>query len=190
MTDRWDKIVDDIKQDVGIIANKIARGAARIALQDLQEAHSSIMDEYYGGYTPVSSYYYYNKVYGKVWAGQAHGYRRTGNLRNNSIIPQQIYPVGRHGFSAQILVGAMNMDDYINSTGRVFPASKVFDYMWNYGTRGLPPGNIGHIEEFSINVFPVGVQISGSPHEAMSEFVNTWGDQRGRQVADSVAHSV
>jgi len=38
------------------------------------------------------------------------------------------------------------MDGYINSTGNVFPAEKVFDYMWNYSTRGLPPGEIGHIE--------------------------------------------
>ena len=190
MSDNWNKIIGDIKQDVGVVANRIARGVALVALQDLQEAHHSIMDDFYGGYTPVSSYYYYNKVYGKVWAGQAHGYKRTGNLKNNSIVPQGIQSVGTHGFQAQVLVGAMNMDDYINSTGNVFPASKVFDYMWNYSTRGLPPGYIGHIEEFEINTAPVGVWISGSPHEAMSEFVNTWGDQRGVQVADSVAYNI
>lgn len=190
MSKNWDSIIGDIKQDVGRVANRIARGTAQVALNDLQEAHSAIMDDFYGGYTPVSSYYYYNKVYGRVWAGIAHGYRRTNNLRNNSIIPQKIVQVGSHGFQAEILVGAMNMDDYINSTGHVFPASNVFDYMWNYSTRGLPPGNIGHIEQFSVNTAPVGVWISGSPHEAMSEFVNTWGFQRGPQVADQIAYSI
>lgn len=190
MSNDWNSIVNSIKIDVGRVANKIARGVAQIALQDLQEAHSAIMDDFYGGYTPVSSYYYYNYVYGRVWAGISHGYRRTGNLRNNSIIPQGISSVGKHGFKASVLIGAMNMNDYINSTGRVFPASNVFDYMWNYGTRGLPPGEIGHIEQFSINTAPVGVWISGSPNEAMNEFVNTWGNQRGAQVADMVAHSV
>ena len=190
MSKDWDSIIEDIKQDVGRIANKIARGVAQVALQDLQEAHSAIMDDFYGGYTPVSSYYYSNKVYGRVWSGIAHGYRRTGNLRNNSILPQGITSVGRHWFQAEVLIGPMNMDDYINSTGHVFPASNVFDYMWNYGTRGLPPGYKGHIEQFTINTTPVGVQISGSPHEAMSEFVNTWGNQRGGQVADQIAHSI
>ena len=84
----------------------------------------------------------------------------------------------------------MQMDGYINSTGAVFPASKVFDYIWNYGNRGLPPGYIGHIGDVNINTAPVGVWISGTPHEAMSQFVNTWGFQRGGMVADMIAHSL
>lgn len=189
MADSWDGIINSIKIAVGRDANKIARGVAQIALQDLQEAHKAIIDDFYAGYTPVTSYEYWNYAHGKLWHGTSHGYRRTGNIRK-SLLPQGVSGVGTHGFAATILVGPMNMDGYINSTGAVFPASKVFDYIWNYSNRGLPPGYIGHIGEFSINTAPVGVWISGSPHEAMSEFVNTWGYQRGGMVADMVAHSI
>lgn len=189
MSDSWGKIIADIKQDVGRVANKIARGVAQIALQDLQTAHSSILDDYYAGYKPVDSYYYNNYVWGQLWSGIAHGYRRTGNLRK-SIMPIGVTSVGTHGFAARIQVGSANMDSYINSTGAIFPASGVFDLIWNQSIRGLPPGNLGYIEQFQINTAPVGVWISGSPDQAMEEFVNTWGYQRGKQVADMVAHSV
>lgn len=189
MSESWEKIITDIKQDVGRVANKIARNVAQIALKDLQEAHSSILDDYYAGYTPVTTYYYSNYIYGKLWQGTSHGYRRTGNLRQ-SIMPIGVSSVGKHGFAARVQVGSANMDSYINSTGNIFPASGVFDLIWNQSIRGLPPGNIGYIEEFKINTAPVGVWISGSPNEAMTEFVNTWGKQRGQQVADMVAYGI
>lgn len=190
MSYSWAEIIRDIKQDVGRVANKIARGVARIALDDLCEAHSSIMDDFYGGYTPVKSYYFYNPIHGTVYEGYAHGYKRTGNLRNNSLTPLSITQSGTNGFKASVFVGSQKMDSYINSTGRIFPASGVFDLMWNQSIRGLPPGYTGHIEKFEINTAPVGVWISGSPDQAMKEFVNTWGFQRGVQVADMVAHSI
>ena len=189
MSDSWNKIILDIKQDIGRTANKIARGVAEVALEDLQEAHSAILDSYYGGYTPVDSYYYHNYVYGRLYSGIAHGYRRTGNLRR-SILPQGIHPVGTHGFQAEVLIGPMNMDGYINSTGRVFSQEKVFDYIWNEGIRGLPPGYIGHVGGVEINTAPVGVWISGTPDAAMTEFIENWGQQRGAQVADSIAFNI
>lgn len=189
MSESWEKIIADIKQDVGRVANKIARGVAQIALQDLREAHSSILDDYYAGYQPVQTYYYSNYIYDRLWSGISHGYRRTGNLRK-SIMPIGVTPVGKHGFAARVQVGSANMDSYINSTGAIFPASGVFDLIWNQSIRGLPPGYLGYIEKFNINTAPVGVWISGSPEQAMSEFVNTWGKQRGQQVADMVAYGI
>ncbi len=190
MSNSWAEIIRDIKQDVGRIANKIARTVAEIALFDLEEAHSSIMDDFYNGYTPVNSYTYYNYVWGRLWMGKARGYRRTGNLRDNSLTPLPVTPSGTNGFKASVFVGSQKMDSYINSTGRIFPASGVFDLMWNQSIRGLPPNYKGHIEEFEINTAPMGVRISGSPDEAMKEFVNTWGAERGVQVVDMVAHDI
>ena len=188
MASDWDGIIHSIKIDVGRIANKIARGVAEVALFDLQDAHKEIIDDFYAGYTPVDSYHYINYVYGKLWAGQAHGYRRTGNIRR-SLNPLGVKPSGAHGFSAEIQVGAMNMDGYINSTGHVFPASKVFDYIWNYANRGLPPGYKGHISEFSVSATPAGIGISGTPHSAMSQFVDLYGPRAG-EVADMMAHGL
>lgn len=183
-------LIASIKQEVGRDANKIARGVAQIAFSDLQIAHSEIMNYFYSGYTPVKSYQFFYEKNGRLFNGVAHGYRRTGNLRENSIIPQGVTPSGAHGFKATVQIGSAAMDDYTNSAGRVFPASGVFDLMWNQGVRGLPPGYIGHIEEFSINAAPVGVWITGKPDEAMREFIENWGFTRGAQVADQIAFSI
>ena len=194
------KLIEDIKQDIGRIGNKIARGVAQIAYNDLKIAHESIMDDYYSGYDSVDTYFYnytdpkvrepgYNGTL-KQYIGFAHGYRRTKNLYNNSIVPLGVISSGKHSFKAIIQVGSVNMDNYVNSTHHEFPASVVFDFVWNQSIRGLPPGNRGHIELFDINTSPVGVPISGSPANAMNTFVQTWGDIRGAQVADSVASSI
>lgn len=187
-------IIAEIKADVGRIGNKIARGVTQIALQDLQEAHSSIMNDFYAGYSPVSSYYYWwQDPDGTVFSGISHGYRRTGNLKN-TVVSKSVAGSGEHSFSAIINIGSDNMSDYRNPTKRkpdhTFPASAVFDLMWNQSIRGLPPGNVGHIEKFSIDTAPVGVWISGSPDQAMLEFINTWGNQRGGMVADQVAFGI
>ena len=183
----WDAIIEWIKQQVGREANRIARGVAAMALEDLQEAHREIIDDFYGGYSPVESYHYWAiNRHGHLFRGIDHGYRRTGNIRN-SLLPQGVTGVGTHGFAASILVGAMNMDGYINSSGAVFPASKVFDYIWNIGNRGLPPGYRGHVGEFNIGAAPVGIGISGTPHEAMVQFVNSYGPRAG-EIADMIAY--
>ena len=183
-------LISDIKQDVGRVANKIARGVAQVAALDLCDAHTEIMNCYYSGYTPVQSYMYeYQSPDGKYYSGIAHGYKRTDNLKK-SLDPKGVVPSGKHSFKATIEVSSQKMNDYVNSTGHTFPASSVFDLVWNQANRGLPPGYIGHIEHFDINTAPVGVWISGSPDNAMTEFVNTWGYQRGPMVADSIAFNI
>lgn len=182
-------LVASIKQDVGRDGNKIARGVAKIAFEDLQQAHAAIMESYYGGYTPVKSYYFYYEKDGREFEGIAPGYRRTGNLKN-SIVPKGVIPSGEHSFKATVEVSPSGMSDYTNPHGRTFPGSAVFDMIWNQGIRGLPQGYTGHIGEVQINTAPVGVWISGYPGEAMQEFVDTWGYQRGPQVADMVAFSI
>ena len=183
-------LIAEIKREVGQDANKIARGVATIAFDDLQIAHQEIMNSFYGGYSPVSSYWFIWEKDGRLFQGTDHGYRRTGNLRENSIIPRGVTKSGEHGFMATIEVGSSGMSDYKNSTGHTFPAAGVFDLMWNQSIRGLPPGYIGYIEEFSISAAPVGVYISGSPDSAMNQFIENWGFQRGVQVADQVAFSI
>ncbi len=183
-------IINEIKQDISRIGNKIAKGVATVAFQDLQEAHREIMESFYNGYTPVRSYRFWYEKDGHVFMGKKPGYKRTNNLRYNSIIPEGIVSSGKHSFQATIQVGASNMSDYTNNTGRTFPAEGVFDLMWNQSIRGLPPGNRGHVGTFSISAAPVGVGISGSPENAMHDFVEQWGNVRGAQVADMIASSV
>ena len=187
-------LIADIKQDVGRIANKMARGVAEEAHNDLKIAHEGIMDSYYSGYDPVKTYYYTWKdpETGKVFSGYAHGYRRTMNLYNNSIVPKGVSPSGKHSFKATVEIGSENMNDYTTNVGEghTFPASAVFDMVWNQANRGLPPEYRGHVGTFSINTSPVGVPISGSPNDAMTTFVNTWGNTRGVEIADRIAHSI
>ena len=185
------KLIDDIKQDVGRIGNKIARGVAEVAAIELQDAHREIMNDYYSGYTPVKSYAYQHITSdGKFYGGMSHGYHRTYNLKYKSIIPKGVIPSGKHSFKATVEIGSANMENYTNVTGHEFPASAVFDLMWNQANRGLPPGYRGHIGTFSISASPAGVAISGSPDQAMKDFVESWGTERGGDVADIMASNI
>ena len=190
-------LVEAIIQDVGRIANRFAQGVAQIAFDDLAVAHQEIMNSYYGGYSPVSYYHYHYKdpKTGKVYDGMSHGYRRKngGGLRN-SFKPVAVRPSGRHSFLAIINESSDGMSDYVGYASKkydhVFPASGVFDLVWNEGVRGLPAGFRGNIGPININASPVGVSISGTPSDAMDEFVNTWGDIRGKVACDVVAGSI
>lgn len=181
------EIINDINKDLDNLANKIAFRVAQVAFNDLKLAHDAIMDSYYGGYTPVRYYDYTARDKNGVWyTKRTHGYRRTDNLRYNSITNIGVHKSGEHSFSAGVMIGSQAMDSYINSSGRIFPASGVFDLVWNDANRGLPPGYRGHVEIFNIDAHPVGISISGSPANAMDEFVEKWGIERGAQVADQV----
>ena len=181
-------LIRDIKQEVGRIGNRIARGVAQVAYSEMMDAHSEIMNSFYDGYTPVKSYtFYYVSPDGWVSIGKAHGYRRTYNFRSKSIVPVGVVPSGDHSFKATIQVGSAEMSDYTNSTGRVFPASAVFDMIWNEGIRGLPPGYRGHVGDVAISAAPAGISISGKPGEAMDDFVERWIVERAPEVADIIA---
>lgn len=181
------KIINEIKSDITKTSNKICRGIAEIALNDMEEAHRSIMDSYYGGYSPVSSYtFYHYSEDGKFYSGIVHGYRRTGNLRNNSIIPQGVTG-GSGRYQAVVQIGSAAMDGYVNSSGAAFGPEGVFDLVWNQGVRGLPPGYRGHIGDVYISAAPVGVPIAGKPGTAMDDFMDGWLKIRAPQVADLVA---
>lgn len=185
-------LINSIHQDISRIANKIAHGVATVALEDLREAHSQIMDDYYDGYDPITGSYpfqYPDKQTGESRIGYAHGYVRSGNLAN-SFIADGVFGAGKHSFVAKTHAGADNMSDYVNSSGRTFPAAGVFELVWNQANRGMPSGYRGHIGTFSINASPLGVSIGGSPDNAMAEFVDRWGATRGGEVADQIAHSI
>ena len=190
MSSNASQIINEIKSDLTKMSHKICRGIAEVALFDMQEAHSEIMSSYYAGYTPVDSYtfYQYGKD-GKFYSGKAHGYRRTGNLRNNSIIP---FGVVSHGdtASASVQISPANMDSYVNSTGAVFGAEGVFDLVWNQGIRGLPPGYRGHVGDVNISASPVGVAISGKPGAAMDDFMEQWLVIRAPQIADMMVKGI
>ena len=181
-----------IKQDVGRIANKIARGTAQVAFQELQEAHLQIMDSFYSGYDPVKNYmfFYTDKETNQRFVGFAHGYKRTNNLRNGSLDPIGVVPSGNHSFKATIMVGSSGMSDYVNGSGNTIPGSFVFEQMWDKSIRGLPPGYRGHVGTFEISASPAGLGISGSPNSSMEQFLSQWVAIRGPEVSDKIAFSV
>ena len=180
-----------IKQDVGRIANKIARGTAQVAFQELQEAHLQIMKSFYS-YDPVKNYtfMYKDKETGQQRIGYAHGYKRTYNLRDGSLDPIGVVPSGKHSFKATIMVGSSGMSDYVNGSGNTIPGSFVFEQMWDKSIRGLPPGHRGHVGTFEISASPAGLGISGSPNSSMEQFLSQWVVVRGPEVSDKIAFSL
>lgn len=183
----WE-IINEIKRDVGKIANKIVYTVAIIAMDDLVKAHKNIMKSYYEGYTPVDHYFYdYTDKDGVRHSGITHGYRRTYNLGENSRTPIGVVRKGKHSCRAIINISSDNMEDYTNHvTGSQFPASSVFDLVWNKGIRGLPPGNRGHIGKVEIDTDLYGIHLSNSPSEAMIKFISDWGYTRGREITDDI----
>ena len=174
------EITNEIKKDLGKTANKLARRVAEIALDDMILAHKEIMRSYYNGYTPVKNYKYFyrDKVTHEARIGYAHGYNRINNLGENSRVPIGIQQKGKHGFNAIFHVSGENMEDYTNSSGRVFPGEAVFNMVWNEGIRGLPPGYRGHVGDVNIkdvNLFGIDMQShkhkTTYPDDAMIEFV-------------------
>lgn len=179
--------IAEIKEDVGRIGNKIARGVAQKALEDMTEAHTQIMNSYYAGYSPTD---YYTYVSPKTHlAMTSHGYERTDNLRNGSFQSLGVTG-GGHTFSASVLIGPISMGSYVNSMGLSFPGSAVFGLVWDQGIRGLPPGHKGYVGAVEISASANGVPMSGSPNNAMSEFMDQWWDIVGSAEADRIAFSV
>lgn len=189
MSDSLSGIIGEIKHEVGLMASKISKGVASVAYQEMQDAHAEIMNSFYSWYTPVKYYTYYYYKDNTFYSGKAHGYKRTENLKK-SLKPIGIFPAGKYGFDAVINIGSDGMSDYVNNTGHTFPASAVFDLIWNQANRGLPPGYRGHIGQVSISAAPAGVSISGSPDEAMNEFIEAWPEIRGPEVSDIIASGV
>ena len=176
-----------IKQDIGRIANKIARGVAEKALEDMTEAHTQIMNSYYAGYTPLSHYTYVNpKTHSLI---KTSGYERTDNLRNGSFMSLGVTG-GGHTFAASVQIGPISMGSYVNSMKLSFPGSGVFELVWNQGVRGLPPGHKGYVGPVTISASANGVPMSGTPNNAMSEFMDQWWDIVGSAEADRIAFSV
>jgi hypothetical protein len=79
------------------------------------------------------------------------------------------------------------MSDYTNSMGLTFPASGVFDLVWNLGNRGLPPGYQGHVGLVEINANLQGISMTGSPDNAMDMFMDQWWNVIGSKEADRLA---
>lgn len=188
MSTSMSSLINEIKAEVKRIGQRIAKGVAQIAYEDMKSAHAEIMASFYGGYTPLAWYTYYYYKNNQLRKGHAPGYKRTGNLKNS------IDPVGVIGggltYTAMVSVGSANMSDYTNNAGRSFPGSAVFDLVWNQGIRGLPPGYKGYVGEVAIDAAPVGIGISGHPGEAMDQFVDEWISIRAPQVADQVAGGI
>lgn len=190
------EIINEIKKDVGKIAVKLAQRIANQAYEDFSQAHKAIMDSYYAGYTPVEYYHYSwrDPKTGKVYSGITHGYRRTYNLYEGSREPVGVFRSGQHSYKAIFRASSKNMEDYTttkpNGDERTFPASGVFDLVWNQGIRGLPPGYRGHVGDVNIKASIFGINLSGYPDDAMVTFVNEWGNQRGKDVADRIAENI
>lgn len=104
-----------IKDDVKNRADKMATRIAYEAAMDLVATHTSIMTDFYT-YSPNS-------------------YRRTGNLRNNSLIPQITPRKEGETWKAGITVGSFRM---ANIYGKGATPDNIFNLMWMKGIRGLP----------------------------------------------------
>ncbi len=188
------ELINDIKIDVGKTCNKFAKRVAEIALQDLEDAYKNIMQSYYAGYTSVAyySFFYHDPETHEQRMGISHGYRRRkeGGMGDNALTVMGVSPRGKHGFKATIKVSPDDVPDYENSSGRIFPSAGVFDLMWNEGNRGLPEGYRGHIGDINVNTNTFGVSLTGSLDKAMNDFVQNWGNERGKQIADRIVNEI
>ena len=183
-------LINEIKEDVKTMSTRVPRYVAEAAFEDLKEAHESIVNSYYGGYTPVKTYkFLYTYKDGHKYWGVANGYRRKNNFKNNSIVPIGVTGEGT-SYSATIEIGSSGMSDYTNSSGRTFPGSAVFDMIWNQGIRGLPAGYLGHVGDVEIDASAAGIGMSGIPATAMNSFMDQWGAVRFGQLVDKYMASV
>ena len=109
-------VFDTIKQEIGKLGKKVARGVVQQALKDMQHAHEAIVTNYYDAYTPVKCYTYISpKTNMPV---KTHGYRRTNNFRNNSL---ESLTISHDGTQAKMIISSNNMHDYVNPLYKNYP---------------------------------------------------------------------
>ena len=54
--------------------------------------------------------------------------------------------------------------------------------MWEAGIRGLPEGYKGHVGRFVSNIEEFGIKGASSPHEALTQLEQVWGDKRQNEI--------
>lgn len=196
MSKSYRQQLQDIRREIGIIANDFSYQLAKKAEQDLKDAHKQIIDNFYSAHDPNS----YNRKEGLY----------------DSIIPQGV----RHSDAsksniASIVVGSFRMQDHYN-TGAT--PDNIFDLMWNKGVRGLPKRGLNpleksycfynnHFEQGEVwrnpywsgfgepyhNQFITAITMGGKttkvgiPNNVMTEFVNNWDKFGGKQACNEVS---
>lgn len=139
--------IEEIKKDVKKEVDKITKKAAQQALQDLQEAHQTIIDDFYDQYEPKF-------------------YDRNYNLYN-SIIVDGLIKV-RNGYRARIAATSLTMADVYKDSPDV-----IYNYMWNQAVRAYPyqhlpySGGRASFRGFTFMGF--------TPDATMVNVVNGWG---------------
>lgn len=201
------KQIDDIKRELGFIANEFSYKLAKQAETDMINAHKQIIDNFYSVHDPKK----YNRKEGLY----------------NSIIPQGvIHRENKMSYEAGVRIGSFRMEDHYRANPDI-----IFDLMWNRGVRGLPKRGTERILNKSYvfgfgknktyydyeenprywenpfwsstenpyhNKFITVITMNGKttsagvPNQVMYEFVNNWdkfsGEVSCKKISDEIKH--
>lgn len=172
--------LDFIRQDVRKILQNTVNDLSNEAQDDLLQAHSSIISDFYYTYDPLTH--------------EPHIYDRTGNLDNSLTM---LYSAPQKSSRGQYSSRAVAITSY-NSMDEVYKisASSVFDLMWNQGVRGLPEkGSSGWINDYYMTYSPKNIKyynttISGAtPHDAMVNAIEKWGKAIGKERCEKIINA-
>lgn len=187
----------DIKREIGVMANEFANKLAQQAEKDLINAHKQIIDNYYAAHDPLS----YNRQEGLY----------------DSIIPQGVeHSEQSKTYNASVRVGSFKMDDHYNATPDI-----IFDLMWNRGVRGLPKRGVNplshsftfrgnHFEEgqpwinpywsssgepyhnkfFTVVTMNGKTTKKGVPNQVMYDFVTNWDVFSGKNACNEISKEI
>ena len=188
---------EDIKREIGMMANDFAHELAIQAEKDLISAHKQIIDNFYSAHDPNS----YNRKEGLY----------------DSIIPQGVHHTEKvRTYNATVKIGSLRMDDHYRANPDI-----VFDLMWNRGVRGLPKRGVNplehsysfydnHFEEGQVwinpywssqgdpyhNKFITTITMNGKstkegvPNQVMYEFVDNWDKFSGKKLCNEVKKKI
>jgi len=190
--------INDIKQDVGRIANALSKSVAEQAERDMVKTFDMIIDNFYGSHSPSS----YHRKYGLYSALQSHSTKHSSHTNTNV---------------ATIIVSPMDMDGHYRTD-----KENVFDLMWNKGVRGLPKRGNNPLEHDFIqnnqypfkagdywtnpywsgendpyhNIFRTSIKLGDYqsiyqvPNNVMIDIVNHWAEANGISACERIAKNL
>lgn len=205
MKKSFKKQIDNIKREIGVMANEFSYELSKQAEIDMINAHKQIIDNFYSAHDPKT----YNRKEGLY----------------NSIIPQGVnHGENSRSYEASVKIGSFRMDDHYRANPDI-----VFDLMWNRGVRGLPKRGTERILDKSYiwglgknktyynygenprywenpfwsstedpyhNKFITVITMNGKttsagvPNQVMYEFVNNWDKFSGKISCKNIANKI
>ena len=199
--------IQNIKREIGVMANDFTYKLAKQAEKDMIDAHKQIIDNFYSAHDPNS----YNRKEGLY----------------DSIIPQEVEHTNQtRSYQATVKVGSFRMEDHYRANPDI-----IFDLMWNRGVRGLPKrgterilnksyvfgfgknktyydygenprywenpfwsstGDPYHNKFITVITMNGKTTSAGVPNQVMYEFVNNWDKFSGKisckKISDEIKH--